>query len=908
MDKDVNPSEISSKLSSAGYTPRPYMNELLYYLLKCKEFNINLSTEEFDYLIKNNDLNFYTNTGWSPLMLFLDNNENNLFKATAKQIDYLIKNTDLYVNSKQGNSALDLALNRNLSSKLNLSNEQFEYIIKRVNLKVAKNNGWDALMIALDVNKSKNVNLTPEQLSYLIRNSDLYHRTTKGWTALTLAFNKNKANNLNLSNSDFDYLIKNSDLNIINLDLDWCPLDFAQNNNVRENLNLNSEQFDYLIKKTNLKRTGINNNINSVHLSLNTNLVSTLPISTQSWEYFIKKSTLNLDHLPLILVNTLLHDTFKDFSDDTWSYIFDNSSIKDDVIVKNKRYPIKDFILNSYEGNLRDKLLLKYENAERENYSPEIKSFKSKMQSIVGLNRVKEDLNGVINTLQFNQIHAKKIEIPRKYIFVGNHGTGKQMIAKALSVLYKSLSLISNSEITSLFNDFFKNNRDMSSELGRTIYYHFDTNSKYSDIDVELQMIDMIEMTNNNSLFILGISQDDLQIFRVKYPKVFSLFPKIIYFDDYSPEELYKITENLANEQELKISSSAQNQLIRYYELCQKDSSELYSNFYIAKNTFNKIIENHALSNKESETIDKDVIDISSIPEIDDDNISISEIFKELNDMVGLDDVKYSLIQYAALVLANKRRGNDFHTNMHLVFLGNPGTGKTVVARLVGKIYKATGLLKKGHVIETDRSGLVAGYVGHTALKTKEIVKKSMGGVLFIDEAYSLVSQKRAEWDFGKEAIDTLLKLMEDHRKDFAVIVAGYPAEMENFIKSNPGLQSRFTKKITFKDYTMEELISILQVMCKKENFTYNEEFIEEAKNFILNKNGIKSTSTIGFLNDFEGNENKELTSNKFFGNAREVRTLFEKVLETQSIRLMNNPDDDLWTLTKEDIQNIRKE
>ena len=220
--------------------------------------------------------------------------------------------------------------------------------------------------------------------------------------------------------------------------------------------------------------------------------------------------------------------------------------------------------------------------------------------------------------------------------------------------------------------------------------------------------------------------------------------------------------------------------------------------------------------------------------------------------------------------------------SLHLVFSGNPGTGKTTVARLLSKIYCEIGLLSKGHLVETDRSGLVGGFVGQTAIKTQEVIQSALGGILFIDEAYSLTS--KSENDYGAEAIDTLLKAMEDHRDDLIVIVAGYPALMDKFLYSNPGLESRFNKFIYFEDYNEEELYNIFQLMSKESNLT-----IDEAGD--------------NYLKEYFKKVYENRSSN--FANGRAVRNLFEEVITNQANRLANKSeitDDELNTLTYEDF------
>ena len=212
-----------------------------------------------------------------------------------------------------------------------------------------------------------------------------------------------------------------------------------------------------------------------------------------------------------------------------------------------------------------------------------------------------------------------------------------------------------------------------------------------------------------------------------------------------------------------------------------------------------------------------------------------------------------------------------------MVFTGNPGTGKTTIARLMSRIYHSLGILSKGQLVETDRSGLVAGYVGQTALKTSKVIEKAMGGVLFIDEAYTLSG--KGESDFGQEAIDTLLKAMEDHRDDLIVIVAGYDELMDGFIHSNPGLESRFNRFLHFDDYSTEELLDMFKMRCNKGRYTLSGEAEEAAKKRL------------------------EAENSPSFGNGRGVRNLFERVLVRQAGRLAA-----LEQVTKDQLMEIKPE
>ena len=269
---------------------------------------------------------------------------------------------------------------------------------------------------------------------------------------------------------------------------------------------------------------------------------------------------------------------------------------------------------------------------------------------------------------------------------------------------------------------------------------------------------------------------------------------------------------------------------------------------------------------------------------------TLEEAMAELDELIGLEAVKKDVDSLANLVKVRKlRQERGMKTpdmSFHLVFSGNPGTGKTTVARIVGKVYSALGILSKGHMVEVDRSGLVAGYVGQTAIKTKEVIDKALGGVLFIDEAYTL-SPANADKDFGQEAIDTILKAMEDHRDDFVVIVAGYASLMPRFIDSNPGLKSRFNKYLYFEDYNGDQLFEIFQGRVKRNDYK-----LDESAGTAVNDHLQE------LYEDRDGN----------FGNARDVRNLFEKIVAAQADRVagLENPtDDDIRTITVEDLKEL---
>ncbi|HHU85268.1 MAG TPA: AAA family ATPase [Peptococcaceae bacterium] len=264
----------------------------------------------------------------------------------------------------------------------------------------------------------------------------------------------------------------------------------------------------------------------------------------------------------------------------------------------------------------------------------------------------------------------------------------------------------------------------------------------------------------------------------------------------------------------------------------------------------------------------------------------------ELNNLTGLHEVKKLIREIYAFVEIQKRRQKERLATeplvLHMIFKGNPGTGKTTVARILGKLMKEVGVLPRGHLIEVERADLVGEFIGHTAQKTREQIKKALGGILFIDEAYSLA--RGGEKDFGKEAIDALVKGMEDHRDNLILILAGYQEEMDWFVEINPGMRSRFPVHISFPDYTTGELLDIADLMLQQKQYSLSNGAREELRYSI----------------------EKEHKRHEHSGNARLVRNMIERAIRRQAVRLLEQKGDlsreDLMLIIREDMEGFRKE
>ena len=567
----------------------------------------------------------------------------------------------------------------------------------------------------------------------------------------------------------------------------------------------------------------------------------------------------------------------------------------------------------------RGSAAVRIEERDIRGYVPEERSLEqilSDLDRYIGMDEVKKAVKEIAFTVHNNIQRAQRglgeqEKVGIHIVLTGNPGTGKTTIARKLGEILESIGYLDSGHVVEVDRSKMVSpyqgetpkvvDRLCDKAMGGILFvdeaYTLAPLSSGGEKDQQgTQALEQLmkRMEDDRGKFVViaaGYRQEMENLFRIN-PGVRSRFSYFLNIDDYNPDQLFQIMMVFAKEKKYQFTPEAQ-------DLTQKMITELYNsrdkdfaNGRTMRQLFDKICAKQAerLQNVDITTLSNEqlmMIDVKDIPYNAPQAVDYKECLSKLNGMVGLAGVKKEISNLAAFLNLQIRRGetNTFQ-GKHYVFTGNPGTGKTTVARIMADVFRTLGILSRGQLIEADRSKLVAGFAGQTAIKTNQLIDSAMGGVLFIDEAYTLKSNDQDS--FGAEAIDTLLKRLEDDRGKFICIVAGYTDNMHDFIDANPGLKSRFTQTIHFDDYTPDELTQIFLNLAKDKNFTVDEE--------------TKATIHRQF-------EQLYLRRDKNFGNAREARRIFDQAVEKQSQRLitmMGTPDfkeEDMYRITSADLE-----
>lgn len=568
---------------------------------------------------------------------------------------------------------------------------------------------------------------------------------------------------------------------------------------------------------------------------------------------------------------------------------------------------------------------------EDDDPSEQFEDVMAKMDALIGLKEIKTQVRNHARYIQFLQLRKEKgfeekEGINVHSVFIGNPGTGKTTVAGMMGKLYKKMGLLSKGHVyevdrVDLVGEYIGQTAPKVKEViekarGGVLfideaYALARSNDDSKDFGREVIEILVKELSNGPgdlAVIVAGYPKE-MKHFLDSNPGLKSRFKLHFEFQDYLPQELSQIATYACQEKGIILTEDAKKKLDEIILDAYRRRDRTFGNARFVYDLLEKAKVNLGLrimAMPEPENLESPLLSIIQLedvtplavtsgretPNIPVDEALLQDSLNELNRLIGMEKVKAQINELVWLVRFYRETGKDVLNSfsLHTVLVGNPGTGKTTVARILTKIYKALGMLERGHMIETDRQGLVAGFMGQTAIKTAEKVDEAMGGVLFIDEAYALTARIGPQGDFGDEAIQTLLKRMEDHRGQFFVFVAGYPDNMEQFLKANPGLNSRFDKVLKFEDYLPEELSQIAHMMLAEHNLMPTPEAEAHLKAYL------------GFLYEFR---------DKYFGNARTVRGVVQEAVKNQNLRLAALPPEArdataIHLLSYEDVASFR--
>ncbi len=535
----------------------------------------------------------------------------------------------------------------------------------------------------------------------------------------------------------------------------------------------------------------------------------------------------------------------------------------------------------------------------------------AELDALVGLESVKAEVKKLASFVKIaeERRRAGMKAAPMSYhmVFTGNPGTGKTTVARIMAKIFNALGVLKKGHLVEtdragLIAGYVgqtakQTNRKIDEALGGVLfideaYALAGGGEKDYGGEAIATLLKRMEDERDNLIVIVAGYTDEMKTFIDSNPGLKSRFNRYIEFPDYSAPELAEMFRRMAKKNQYSLAPDIEKNLVPALEALTRKRDRQFGNGRFVRNLFEKSVERQAVrlaaqkSTTTNELATLTAADVDLRPPPEERPPTVEEALAELDSLVGMAPVKAEVKRLAAWCrMAKERKEKGLAVakmSYHFVFTGNPGTGKTTVARIMAKILHALGILERGHLVETDRSGLVGEYVGQTAAKTNRKIDEALGGLLFIDEAYALVDGGRG--DYGREAIATLLKRMEDDRDRLVVVLAGYTQEMERFMNANPGLKSRFNRTIEFPDYTANELAEMYRRMAKKSKY-------------VLSKDVEK------WLNPWFNVTTEKRDRN--FGNGREVRNRFEKALERQSLRVSELKDptpEQLTTLTMRDV------